>query len=52
MTTNSVPVSAVLRPREDPKDAAAPQPAERTPAPGLVAAARRLGAPLCRPCRC
>jgi len=43
--------STALRPREDPQDAAALQPEERTPAPGLAAAARR-GAPLCSPRQC
>lgn len=43
------PPSAVVRPREDPKDAAAAlQPAERTPAPGIAAATRRRPA-LLRP---
>lgn len=43
--------STVLRPREDPKDAVALQPAERTPAPGLAAGARR-GPAVRRPRHC
>lgn len=51
MTTTSVPVCGSPSPRKDPKDAAAAlQPAERTPAPGLAAAARR-GSALCRLCQ-